>query len=195
MTLTDCEESACCNSMQPTLDQQESLAIGLALREAVWQAQEQGRLRCGVMECAQLLEIDPFNVMMCVMPVSGPDDVSGIIERTLIEAFCHEYQIRLIKVDSVNKLRKVLEGREGTARAAPSPAETGLPPLVATPNATQVPTSTATPLWELCRCVLVQYPESGEASEEEETVAQHYKKTTVVGHEDNFSAVVALPDD
>ena len=44
---------------------------------------------------------DPFNVMVCVIPATGPDDVSGIIQRTLIEAFCHEYHIRLIKVRSL----------------------------------------------------------------------------------------------
>ncbi|XP_070194102.1 growth arrest and DNA damage-inducible protein GADD45 alpha-like [Littorina saxatilis] len=99
MTLTDNEKYACCGSMQ-SIPEQSPSEVGEALREAVWQAQEQGRLRCGVVDCAQLLEIDPFNVMMCVMPASEPDDVSALIQRTLIKAFCHEYQIRLIKVSS-----------------------------------------------------------------------------------------------
>ena len=41
-------------------------------------------------------------------------------------------------------------------------------------------------------CVLVQYPDSGEASAEEELVTQHCK--TVVCSNDNFHPTVALRD-
>ncbi|KAK7502220.1 hypothetical protein BaRGS_00006584 [Batillaria attramentaria] len=172
MTLTDCsgEDCICDFTMQP-LDEHEHGSLGLALREAVWQALEQGRLRCGVTESVQLLEIDPFNVMMCVMPAAGPDDVSAIIQRTLIEAFCHEYQIRLIKVDSATKLRTVLQGRT-------------------TPSGKLPPTPRAVTPGDVS-CVLVQYPKSGEASPEEELVAKHYK-TMVLN--DNYNPTIALPD-
>lgn len=173
MILTDCGDCPAYNfTMQPIAEEHHH--IGSALREAVWQALEQGRIRCGVTECVKLLEIEPYNVMMCVMPAAEPDDVSAIIQRTLIEAFCHEYQIRLIKVDSTTKLHCVLQGR--TSPLGPNQ----LPP---TPR-------TATP--DDVSCVLIQYPVSGdESSLEEQEVAQHYK-TMVLN--DNFNPTIALPD-
>ncbi|CAG5132166.1 unnamed protein product [Candidula unifasciata] len=73
--------------------------MGETLQEVVWQALEQGRLTCGVHDCAHQLEIDPYNVMLCVLPMDSlkPQDVSTNIHHMLIEAFCREYDIRLIK--------------------------------------------------------------------------------------------------
>ncbi|KAL8600806.1 hypothetical protein ACOMHN_056001 [Nucella lapillus] len=158
MTLTDLDETAACKRMQPTLETEQSPAyssssnVGVALREALWRAVDQGRLKTGVMECASLLEKDPFSVMMCVMPVAGPDDVTALIQRTLIEAFCHEYHIRLIKVDSVSKLDKVLEGRPLPSTDSP---QTQTPPHPAPPSPPHAHTDGVV-------CVLEQRPGDGE---------------------------------
>lgn len=47
----------------------------------------------------EILFSNPDNVMLCVLPeVSGQHDVTVDIQHTLIEAFCWENEIKLLKV-------------------------------------------------------------------------------------------------
>ena len=82
-------------------------------------------------------------------------------------------------MDSGTKLGKVLEGR--TPPSSPQPSHTSdVPPETSRVDSTPADVS----------CVLLQYPESGAASEEEEKVAQHYK----ANGNDNYIPTIALPD-
>ena len=78
----------------------------------------------------------------------------------------------LLQVDSVNKLSKVVQGRVTSSGLPPQP-----PRVAAGVDV---------------NCVLVQYPESGQSSAEEELVAHHCKST--VCSNDNFDQTIALPD-
>ncbi|XP_046575945.1 growth arrest and DNA damage-inducible protein GADD45 alpha-like isoform X2 [Haliotis rubra] len=67
------------------------------------------RVTSGVMECAKLLRCNPDNVMLCVLPEArGQHDVTLDIQHTLIEAFCWENDIQLIKVENTEKLSSTL---------------------------------------------------------------------------------------
>lgn len=87
--------------------------IGDLLRKSLQQAHRDNRVTCGVMECAKLLRCNPDNVMLCLLPeASGQHDVTLDIQHTLIEAFCWENEIKLVKVDSQEKLAKMLPACE-----------------------------------------------------------------------------------
>ncbi|RUS89424.1 hypothetical protein EGW08_002797 [Elysia chlorotica] len=83
------------------------------LKEVVWQAVEQGRVTCGVQNCAIQLETEPCVLPLCVLLAATPghSDISTSIHHMLIEAFCLEHSVQLIKVDSVCKLGQLLQGR------------------------------------------------------------------------------------
>ncbi|KAK3090889.1 hypothetical protein FSP39_015487 [Pinctada imbricata] len=70
----------------------------------VTKAMVEGRTTCGVIACAQLLNTNPDDVTLCILPVETDEDVTIHIQHTLIEAFCWENDIVTVKVDSTEKL-------------------------------------------------------------------------------------------
>lgn len=88
----------------------ERMTFGTALKQVVQNAAESRRLTAGVFECAQHLNNNPDNVAMCILPMGTDDeDVTNHIQHTLVEAFCWENDIPLIKVDSAKKLAAIIE--------------------------------------------------------------------------------------
>ncbi|XP_060065290.1 growth arrest and DNA damage-inducible protein GADD45 alpha-like [Ylistrum balloti] len=68
------------------------------------------RLTTGVYNCAEMLQRCPDQVMLCILPDSGPGhDVTIDIEHTLIEAHCWENDVRVLKVGNAHALHKVLQ--------------------------------------------------------------------------------------
>lgn len=84
------------------------------MKEMLIEAQEQDRLTCGIYESGKLLEMNPDGIMLCILPENSANDITLHIHFTLIEAFCWENDIRIIKVDSVEKVAKLLEVEEET---------------------------------------------------------------------------------
>lgn len=84
--------------------------VGLALQRALQQGAAQGRLTCNLSECIEVLSTRPDDVMMCVLPCLATRDATATIHSTLIRAFCHEYDIRVISVDCDVKLAKSVHG-------------------------------------------------------------------------------------
>jgi hypothetical protein len=72
--------------------------LSLALKDSLQVAQDQGRITCGIYATATMLEACPDHVMFCVLPVTSCGIVEKDIQCTLIEAFCSENEVRLIKV-------------------------------------------------------------------------------------------------
>ncbi|XP_046334181.1 growth arrest and DNA damage-inducible protein GADD45 alpha-like [Haliotis rufescens] len=131
--------------------------VGAALRESIWQAMECNRLTSGLFECAKLLKCNPDNVMLCVLPeVSGHHDVTVDIQHTLIEAFCWENEIKLLKVEKHNSLGRVLEGRGGKETETGNMATSKV-------NNTAVDSS----------CVLLEYPKNCPSSNDEDVIEFH----------------------
>ncbi|KAL5017080.1 hypothetical protein ScPMuIL_006669 [Solemya velum] len=101
-----------------TKDMSESIAfdvfrnpevVGKALREVILRSKGEGRVTCGLYPSVVALERKPDRVMFCVLPEADQSvDVTVHLQQTLISAYCWENGIRVIKVDSDTKLRKLL---------------------------------------------------------------------------------------
>ncbi|XP_067124629.1 growth arrest and DNA damage-inducible protein GADD45 beta [Centruroides vittatus] len=78
------------------------------LRELLVEARSEGRVACGVYHAAQIMEKCPSSIMLCILPQNHMDDAETHIHSVLIEAFCFDNNIRLLKVDSEEKLSEIL---------------------------------------------------------------------------------------
>jgi len=129
--------------------------ISPSVEDTLLGAQRQGRITCGVYESAKLLQTDPCGVMLCILPVDMERDVTLQMHYTLIQAYCWENDIGVIKVDSSQKLNKLLSGPYTRPTAST--------------DDTDMPTSDV-------NCVLVQYPEDA-CSESEDDVLEYCRVT------------------
>lgn len=87
-------------------------------------ARREGRLVCGVYMCGKALDHDLDDVMLCVLLETSPDDVTNHMHAILIEAFCVENDVRVVKVDCAAKLRLLLRSADSSdvSHATPPPA-------------------------------------------------------------------------
>ncbi|CAI9727093.1 Hypothetical predicted protein [Octopus vulgaris] len=81
-----------------------NMDIGQALSELILKSKSEGRLTCGVASSVKLLEMGPDFVLLCILPVDRNQSVMVSIQQTLVEAFCRDNDINLVKVDSTDKL-------------------------------------------------------------------------------------------
>ncbi|KAL3869252.1 hypothetical protein ACJMK2_041960 [Sinanodonta woodiana] len=70
---------------------------------------DENRLVMGVYECALVLENDPDSIEMCVLPVTKISETVLQIQHKLIEAYCRENEILLIKVSKSEDLTHYLQ--------------------------------------------------------------------------------------
>lgn len=83
--------------------------VSTALCSVLVRARKEGRLVCGVYPCGKTLEMCLDDVMLCVLPESAADvDVTLRMHSILLESFCVENYVRVVKVDCANKLRHLL---------------------------------------------------------------------------------------
>lgn len=69
-----------------------------------------GHCITGVFECAHVLETNPENVICCILPCNdGKADISIRIQHTLIEAYCWENEIEVVKTDSNDEIKSLLK--------------------------------------------------------------------------------------
>uniref|UniRef100_A0A452RNG8 Growth arrest and DNA damage inducible gamma n=1 Tax=Ursus americanus TaxID=9643 RepID=A0A452RNG8_URSAM len=92
---------------------------GKALHELLLSAQRQGCLTAGVYESAKVLNVDPDNVTFCVLAADAEDegDIALQIHFTLIQAFCCENDIDIVRVGDVQRLAAIVGA--GDEAAAP----------------------------------------------------------------------------
>ncbi|KAM9367248.1 growth arrest and DNA damage-inducible protein GADD45 gamma [Phaethornis superciliosus] len=83
---------------------------GKALQELLVSAQRRGCLTAGVYESAKLMNVDPDNVAFCVLATDEEDegDIALQIHFTLIQAFCCENDIDIVRMNDVSKLAAIL---------------------------------------------------------------------------------------
>ncbi|KAK3606122.1 hypothetical protein CHS0354_010747 [Potamilus streckersoni] len=79
------------------------------LIDALLRAIDEEQIIVGVPECASVLENNPDCVKMCVLPMSKTKDISIHIQHKLIEAYCWENEIPIIKVMNAEKLSHYLQ--------------------------------------------------------------------------------------
>ncbi|XP_019410946.1 PREDICTED: growth arrest and DNA damage-inducible protein GADD45 gamma [Crocodylus porosus] len=83
---------------------------GKALHELLVSAQRRSCLTAGVYESAKLMNVDPDNVAFCVLAMDEEDegDIALQIHFTLIQAFCCENDIDIVRLNDTPKLAKIL---------------------------------------------------------------------------------------
>ncbi|CAH2310989.1 growth arrest and DNA damage-inducible GADD45 alpha [Pelobates cultripes] len=95
--------------------------VGNALQEVLNKAKLQRTITIGVYEAAKLLNVDPDNVVLCLLAADETDDqdVALQIHFTLIQAFCCENDINILRVSNVSRLAEIL----GTSDKPGEPAD------------------------------------------------------------------------
>uniref|UniRef100_A0A8C8R6N9 Growth arrest and DNA damage-inducible protein GADD45 alpha n=2 Tax=Pelusios castaneus TaxID=367368 RepID=A0A8C8R6N9_9SAUR len=96
---------------------------GSALREVLSKALTQRSVTIGVYEAAKLLNVDPDNVVLCLLAADEEDDrdVALQIHFTLIQAFCCENDINILRVNNPSRLAELL--LLGASGGADQPAD------------------------------------------------------------------------
>ncbi|MBN3306512.1 growth arrest and DNA damage-inducible protein GADD45 beta [Amia ocellicauda] len=98
--------------------------VAQALEELLVTAQRQDSLTIGVYESAKLMNIDPDSVVLCVLATDeeDEDDIALQIHFTLIQAFCCDNDINILRVSGMQRLAQVL-GEQGTDSNANEPKD------------------------------------------------------------------------
>ncbi|KAI3368353.1 hypothetical protein L3Q82_008059 [Scortum barcoo] len=93
---------------QETDSEMESVAK--ALEDVLSSALPQGCITVGVYEAAKSLNVDPDNVVLCLLATDDEEDVALQIHFTLIQAFCCENDINILRVSNMRRLAEILGG-------------------------------------------------------------------------------------
>ncbi|NP_001279519.1 growth arrest and DNA damage-inducible protein GADD45 beta [Callorhinchus milii] len=91
--------------------------IDQALEELLVAAQRQDCLTVGVYESAKLMNVDPDSVVLCLLAADEEDegDIALQIHFTLIQAFCCDNDINIVRLRGVTRLEELLGvGEEGS---------------------------------------------------------------------------------
>lgn len=82
--------------------------VAEAVKDVVDMAATDKRLVLGAMPSAEFLGEEADSVALCLLLENKLDDVLISIQHKLVEAYCWENDIPLLKVDSEDKVRKIL---------------------------------------------------------------------------------------
>ncbi|KAG8549244.1 hypothetical protein GDO81_021850 [Engystomops pustulosus] len=95
-------------------------SVGSALEEVLSKAKLQRTITIGVYEAAKLLNVDPDNVVLCLLATDEADDqdVALQIHFTLIQAFCCENDINILRVSNMSRLAEILGGADKAGEPA-----------------------------------------------------------------------------
>ncbi|XP_056270052.1 growth arrest and DNA-damage-inducible, alpha, b [Pseudoliparis swirei] len=85
-------------------------SVAKALEEVLSSALPQGCTTVGVYEAAKSLNADPDNVVLCLLATDDEEDVALQIHFTLIQAFCCENDINILRVCNMQRLAEILGG-------------------------------------------------------------------------------------
>ncbi|XP_044302704.1 growth arrest and DNA damage-inducible protein GADD45 gamma [Varanus komodoensis] len=89
-------------------------SAGKALKELLASSQRRGCLTAGVYESAKLMNVDPDTVAFCVLAADEEDegDIALQIHFTLIQAFCCENDIDIVRINDIQKLAAIVGAGE-----------------------------------------------------------------------------------
>lgn len=82
--------------------------IGRTVRSALMKAQTESRLVIGLGSAIKVLSKAPEGSLFCIMAEPQAGDSATHMHEVLLEAFCYENDIYVIKVDSADKLSRIL---------------------------------------------------------------------------------------
>ncbi|XP_067884985.1 growth arrest and DNA damage-inducible protein GADD45 gamma-like isoform X1 [Heterodontus francisci] len=85
-------------------------AAGKALEELLSSAQRQHCLTVGVYESAKVMNVDPDSVVLCLLATDEEDegDIALQIHFTLIQAFCCDNDINIVRVNDIQRLAEIV---------------------------------------------------------------------------------------
>ncbi|XP_078133522.1 growth arrest and DNA damage-inducible protein GADD45 beta-like [Sander vitreus] len=86
-------------------------SVGLALEELLVTAQKQDCLTVGIYESAKLLNADPDSVVLCLLAADDGDDADDValqIHFTLLQSFCCDSGITILRVSGIQCLKQLL---------------------------------------------------------------------------------------
>ncbi|XP_020491731.1 growth arrest and DNA-damage-inducible, gamma b, tandem duplicate 1 [Labrus bergylta] len=83
---------------------------GQALEEVLVSAKDNDSLTVGVYECAKVMNLDPDSVSFCVLAVDEEFecDIALQIHFTLIQSFCFDNDISIVRVSDVQRLAEIV---------------------------------------------------------------------------------------
>ncbi|NWR23210.1 GA45A protein, partial [Emberiza fucata] len=121
---------------------------GDALEEVLSKALSQRSLTLGVYEAAKLLNVDPDNVVLCLLAAEEEEagDAALQIHFTLLRAFCCENDINILRVSNPARLAELL-----LPAAGPDPPADLHCVLVTNPQASQWKDPALSQLMCFCR--------------------------------------------
>lgn len=84
--------------------------VSRALEELLVAARRQDCLTVGVYESAKLMNVDPDSVVLCVLATDAEDedDIALQIHFTLLQAFCCDNDINILRVRGARRLGRLL---------------------------------------------------------------------------------------
>ncbi|MGH0138670.1 UNVERIFIED_CONTAM: hypothetical protein FKN15_001154 [Acipenser sinensis] len=99
------EEVVGCNTTEKKME-----TVNQALEELLAAAQRRDCLTVGVYESAKLMNVDPDSVILCILATDEEDegDIALQIHFTLIQAFCCDNDINILRVSGMQRLAEVL---------------------------------------------------------------------------------------
>ncbi|KAH8373124.1 hypothetical protein KR009_012299 [Drosophila setifemur] len=86
----------------------ECAPIGRTVRSALLRAQNESRVIVGLSAAINVLSKSPEGSLFCLMAVPNDGDSATHMHEVLLEAFCYEHDIYVIKVDDATKLSRIL---------------------------------------------------------------------------------------
>ncbi|OBS60314.1 hypothetical protein A6R68_08561 [Neotoma lepida] len=89
---------------------QKMQAVTAAVEQLLVAAQRQDRLTVGVYEAAKLMNVDPDSVVLCLLAIDEEeeDDIALQIHFTLIQSFCCDNDIDIVRVSGMQRLAQLL---------------------------------------------------------------------------------------
>ncbi|KAM8960525.1 growth arrest and DNA damage-inducible protein GADD45 beta [Pelodytes ibericus] len=97
-----------------TCDNQDKMhPLTTALEEVLVVAQRKGSLTVGVYESAKLMNVDPDGVVLCILAADpeDEDDIALNIHFTLIQAFCCDNEINIVRLSGLPRLSEIIGGQ------------------------------------------------------------------------------------
>lgn len=82
--------------------------IGRTVKSALLRAQSESRVIVGLSAAINVLSKSPEGSLFCLMAVPKDGDSATHMHEVLLEAFCYENDIYVIKVDDATKLSRIL---------------------------------------------------------------------------------------
>jgi len=78
--------------------------LSRSVRQVLTQAKNESRLICGLLPAISALTNKPEDALICLLPEARPGDSGTHMQTVLLQAFCYENSIPVIKVDCSEKL-------------------------------------------------------------------------------------------